>query len=155
MNVTLSVTGEEAIDRVLREMPLALTHKVLGQAHYAAAQVLVEKQKLLAPEGPTGNLVDSIGATKTSISKADSLGEVRVGPRRGGKYKGYAGHLVEYGTVQRKLRGKGKYASGNRGVMPKKPFAQPAFQATKGQIENSIALNIGKVLIRTMKRTLK
>lgn len=115
-----------------------------------AAKPLVEKEKLLAPEGPTGNLVDSIGAVRTSINKANALGEVRVGPRRKGGYKGFAGHLVEYGTKRRTNK-----RGANRGIMPKDPFAKPAFDATKGQIESIITQSVGKVMIRTMKRYLK
>jgi HK97 gp10 family phage protein len=148
--ITVSVTGDQAIDAVVRDLPAQMNHQVLGAAHMLSAKPLVEKEKLLAPEGPTGNLVDSIGATRTSISKANSIGEVRVGPRRKGVFKGFAGHLVEFGTKRRSTKN-----GANRGVMRAKPFVKPAFALTKGQIERSIAENIAKVLLRTMKRHLK
>jgi HK97 gp10 family phage protein len=146
----ISITGVKEIDRVLKELPKQMTHQILGAAHAAAAKPLIEKAKLLAPEGPAGNLVDSIGVTKTNIKKANKLGEVRGGPRRKGGFKGFAGHLVEFGTKVRRTR-----KGANRGLMRPKPFMRPAFTATKGQIEKDIALQIGRVMTRTMRRYLK
>jgi len=148
--INFSVTGVKELDDCLKQLPLAVSHKILSAANVASAKPLVEKEKLLAPEGPTGNLVDSIGAVAQSLSKVNSVGEVRVGPRRRGRYKGFAGHLVEFGTKQRSTK-----KGANRGVMPKKPFAAPAFQQTKGQIELLITTNIAKSIVRTMKRTLR
>jgi hypothetical protein len=153
MNVKLSVVGLKEIDNAIKNLPLALQHSTLQAAHAAAAKPLVEREKLLAPEGPTGKLVDSIGIVKTPFQKAGTVGEVKAGPRR--KIAPHA-HLVEYGTKVRRLRGRGKYVAGTeRGIMPKKPFAQPAFTQTKGLIEQGIAVNIGKSVVRVMKRYLR
>lgn len=146
----ISVTGVAEIDKVLRELPKQMTHTILGAAHAAAAKPLVTKAKLLAPEGPTGNLVDSIGVSKTNIKKADKLGEVRVGPRKKGRFKGFAGHLVEYGTKRRRNK-----KGANRGVMPAKPFMKPSYHQTKNEVERQIAVSIGKVMVRTMRRYLR
>lgn len=152
----IKVTGLKEIDKVLTEMPKALTHKVLGTAGASAAKPLVERAKLLAPEGPTGNLVDSIGVEKESFSKATSLGTVVVGPRRSKRYRGFAGHLVEKGTRERRLTGKGKYKAGtSRGVMPANPFMEPAFEQTKERVLGMYNTEVGKVLVRTMRRHLK
>lgn len=150
MSVTVTITGIKELDNVFREMPRALSHKVMGAAFEDAVKPLVEKEKLLAPEGPTGNLVDSIGAKRISITRAGAVGEVHVGARRGGKYKGYAGHLVEYGTKQRETK-----KGANRGVMLAEPFADPAFRATKNVVESRINTSIAKVLFRTMNRYIK
>jgi hypothetical protein len=157
MKPRITVTGVKEIDDCLRAMPIAMTDKVLQQAGMSAAKPLINKAKLTAPEGPTGNLVDSIGAVKTRGSQRE-IGEVTAGPRRGGKYKGYAGHLVEYGTRARYTRGTGgkrKVRNAYRGVMPKKPFMAPAFAATKDQVLRGYNTEVAKVLVRTMKRTLK
>lgn len=149
MSVKISVTGIAEIDRVLKGMPAQLSHTVLGQAHAAAAKPLIERAKLIAPEGPTGRLIDSIGVEKESFAKAGQLGQVQAGPRRSSRHKGHIAHLVEYGTVSRRNK-----KGANRGVMKKKPFMQPAFQQTKQIIEASIADNIGKKLASFMKKTL-
>jgi HK97 gp10 family phage protein len=147
--VKLSVTGVKEIDQLLKGMPSQLTHNVLAQAHTAAAKPLVDRAKLLAPEGPTGNLVDSIGTERLPRGTAE-IGQVQAGPRRSRKHKGHAGHLVEYGTKKRANK-----SGANRGTMPKTPFMKPAFDSTKNQIEGSIAEQIGRKLFSYMKRTLK
>lgn len=146
----ISVTGVAEIDKVLKALPKEMNHKILGAAHAGAAKPLVERAKLLAPEGPTGNLVDSIGVVKSNIKRANKLGEVVVGPRKRGRYKGYAGHLVEYGTRKRRTR-----KGANRGSMKPKPFMRPAFNQTKGIVERQIGNEIGKVMVRTMRRYLR
>lgn len=148
MSVNIAITGIKELDNVLKMMPRALDDKFMTQVNTERAKVLVQKMKLTAPEGPTGNLVDSIGTVKKR--KAQELGTVWTGPRRKGGYKGFAGHLLEFGTKQRKNR-----KGANRGVMHKKPFAKPSFDATKGQIEGGIAESVAKVLVRTMRRYLK
>src|SRR5690606_41903740 len=92
------LTGHKEIDRVLKALPKELQHSIQQQAHVDAAKPLIEKEKLLAPEGPTGNLVDSIGAVKIPLRRANFIGEVHVGPRRGRRYRGHHAHLVEFGT---------------------------------------------------------
>lgn len=148
MDVRLKLTGHDDIDKVLKGLPLQLNHKLLQTAHTSAAKALVDAEKLSAPEGPTGNLIDSIGVIKTPMKKANALGEINVGPRRG-RYKGYAAHLVEYGTKKRFYKG------ASRGVMPRKPFALPSWLKTKDKVQNSIADHLGKALYRFMRRTIK
>lgn len=149
MSVKISVSGVKEIDAVLKGMPAQLSHTVLGQAHAAAAKPLIERAKLLAPEGPNGSLVDSIGAEKESFARANELGQVQAGPRRSRRHKGHVGHLVEYGTTTRANK-----RGANRGTMRKKPFMQPAFNQTKTLIEGGIAENLGKKLTAFMKKTL-
>lgn len=151
MSVKISVTGIKEIDNALSMMSKELTHQTLGTAHAAAAKHLITKAKLTAPEGPTGNLVDSIGAVKTPMKRAGSLGEVTVGPRRSRRYKGHHGHLIEYGFRTRaKAGGKGKktFVSG-------KPFMRPSFEATKGLVIESIRVEVGKKVYATMRRYIK
>jgi HK97 gp10 family phage protein len=149
-DIKVSFTGVKEIDAVLKGLPLQLNHKIMGQAHADAAKPLIDRAKLLAPEGPTGNLVDSIGVEKTGFAKATEIGQVAAGPRRGGRNKGYAGHLVEYGTKAR-FNKRGAY----RGKMTAKPFMKPSFDQTKGEIENRIATSVGKKVLAYMRKTLK
>jgi hypothetical protein len=150
MKFDVRVTGYKEIDQVFVGLPKQLSHKVLQAAHMAAAKPLIEAEKLGAPEGPTGNLVDSIGAIKTSIGRAHSLGEIQVGPRRGGRLKGHAGHLVEEGTKQRT-----NHSGANRGIMRATPFALPAWEKTKEVVLSMINTEIGRKLYAFMKRTIK
>lgn len=145
----ISITGLDAIDKVLKALPETVQNSVLASAHYMAAKPLVAAEKSLAPVGATRNLVDSIGAYKTGRKKQTSLGEVIVGPGRKRGKKGYHAHFPEFGTKPRRTK-----SGANRGIMPKKPYAKPAFERTKGQIESTIANEIGKSMVRTMKKYL-
>jgi HK97 gp10 family phage protein len=148
--MTVTLTGQKEIDAVLRQMPLALTHSVLGTANIDASRPLVDREHLLAPVGRTGDLAESIGAYRVSQKSATSIGEVRVGPRRQGGFKGYHAHLVEFGTVKRQTK-----KGANRGIMRAKPFIKPAFNQTKAEVERRITRSIGNVLLRTMKRYIR
>jgi len=151
----ISVTGVKEIDRMLRNLPKEMNHKVQQQAHRAAAKPLITREKLLAPEGPTGRLVDSIGVVSVPKRRADFVGEVHVGPRIRRPYRGRVGHLVEFGTKPRTLRGRGKYRRGTyRGIMPAKPFVAPAFQQTHRQVLDGIKTNLAKRLRARMKKDL-
>lgn len=149
MDVKLRLTGVKEIDQVLRGLPKQVNHKILQQAHASSAKVLVDTAKLTAPEGPTGNTVDSIGVVKYPFAKAGELGLIDAGPRRG-RYKGNVAHLIEYGTRRRSLKN-----GANRGTMPAKPFMEPSWQRTKDQVLNSIDRFLGATLLRFMKRTIK
>lgn len=151
----LKVLGAKEINRALDGLPKELTHKIQQQANLDAAKPLIEKEKLLAPEGPTGNLVDSIGGIKVSQKKAVEIGEVHVGPRLRRPYRGQAGHLNEFGTKKRYLKGLGKYPQGtSRGVMPAKPFVRPALQATKDIVLAGIQNATAKRLVARMRKDL-
>lgn len=150
MSVKISWTGVKEIDKALQMMPKELNHATLGSAHLAAGKPVIEKAKLLAPEGPEGNLVDSIGGIKTPMKHAGSVGEVSIGPRRTRTYRGHHGHLVEFGTRPRKNK-----KGANRGVMPAKPFMEPAFQSTKAKVIENIRVEIGKKVYATMRRYIK
>lgn len=148
----IKVTGFKEVDAVLRNLPLAMTDKVLTAAHTRALVPLVNREHLLAPVGKTGNLADSIGVvkSKTSASRNTGLGAVSAGPRRQRPYKGFAGHLVEYGTNERSTK---KGAS--RGRMPAKPFAEPAWESTKAEVEANVNREIGNEIVKVMRRTLR
>lgn len=150
MNTKITLTGVKEIDDVLRGLPLQINHRVLQAANAEAAKPLVDRAKTLSPNGKTLNLEKSIGVLKSSFSSAQTLGEIQVGPRRGGANKGHTAHLVEYGTKPRYNK-----AGAFRGQMKAKPFMQPAFEQTKFTVLGRISDSIGKKLYAFMKRTIK
>lgn len=143
------VKGYKELYTVLQQLPLALSHEVIGKANVDAAKPLIEREKELV-RVDKGVLKESIGAVRSSIKRASNLGETRVGPRRRGGKKGYHGHLVEFGTKERKTK---KGAS--RGRMPAFPFAAPAFKQTIGAVHGRILDSLGRVTTRTMRRYIK
>jgi hypothetical protein len=136
--ISLKLTGHEDIDKVLKSLPSQLNDKFLREAHERAAKPLVERAHFMAPVYRTGNLAESIGVVKSKSEVvsglASELGLINVGPRRKGKYKGYAGHLVEYGTKDRVTK-----KGAERGRMPKKPFMEPAWRQTQGQVLGNVS----------------
>ncbi len=144
----ISLTGYKEIDDVLKGLPNQFNHRVMQAAHAEAAKPMIARIHLLAPVGNTGHLADSVGAVKLPFSKAAVIGEVQVGPRRG-RYKGNAGHLVEFGTKKRSYKG------ANRGIMPKHPFVEPGFLATQNQTIELINISLAQKTNAFIKRTLK
>jgi hypothetical protein len=142
------VTGEKEIQEVFRGLPALFSHRILQAAHADAAKPLVYKEHFLAPVGKSGKTAESIGVTKPPLSKAALVGEVHVGPRRG-KFGGNKAHFSEFGTVKRSFRG------ANRGVMPKKPFAEPAFDQTIGEVMGRIEVAQARKTLAFIKRTIK
>jgi len=148
----IRLTGAKEIDDVLRGLPLQVSDKVLQNSFADAAKPLVDAARSLAPEGETGNLKESIGVikepAKTLVNRA--VGQIQVGPRRTGKYKGFAGHLLEFGTTVRETK-----SGANRGNVTPDPFMEPAFNQTSLQVENRINNSIGRKLSAFMRRTIK
>lgn len=150
MNVKIQIEGDKALDDIFRRMPGVFQERVMQNAHARSARHVVNKAKLLAPEGPTGNLVDSIGVVRVSQKRVGG-GAVIVGPRRRGKYKGYAGHLVEFGTRMRYTRRSGAY----RGFMKPRPFMRPAWEQTRPIVLREIPTEYRSKLLSFLKRRAK
>jgi HK97 gp10 family phage protein len=145
----MRVTGVEQIDRVLKGLPLQLSDKVLQNAFADAAKPLVQTAQSLAPK-LTGGLSDSIGVVKEKSIINRSIGEIQVGPRRKGKYKGFHAPWFEFGTSIRKTS-----SGANRGSIKPEPFMEPAFNQTNTQVEGRINVSIGRKLVAFMRRTIK
>lgn len=148
------VTGIKELDTVFRMMPIELNHRILGAANVAAAKPLIDTAKALVPKR-SGELEKSIGAVKVSARKANDIGVVKVGPRRGGQYKGYHGHFVEFGTGPRRAGGwYARFRNPGTTIMPARPYMRPAFERTKGNIIGTQKQFIAVKLNAFMKRTL-
>jgi HK97 gp10 family phage protein len=148
MSVTLSVTGIKELDDLLKGLPKQLQHRYLQAAHADAAKPLIDRAQGNAPY-KTGRLEESIGVIKPTLRKATEIGIVKVGPRRGGSYKGYHGHLIEFG--HRIVTRKGKTV----GKTNPKPFMRPAFEQTKERIQDNIGKILSRKLTSYMKKMLK
>jgi hypothetical protein len=62
--ISMKLTGEEDIDKVLKGLPSVFQDKIVTRAHEKAAKPLVDKAHYLAPVYQTGNLAESIGVVK-------------------------------------------------------------------------------------------
>lgn len=143
MGKNLSFTGISELSEVLDALAgdKKLSGKVVRGILNKAAKPIIDKAKELAPK-EDGDLQKAIG---TVPGRGQGKGEqVYVGPRRGGRFKGYAGHLVEYGTAPHIIRAKAAggqlHLRGNvfveevhhPGAAPH-PFMRPAFDSKKDE----------------------
>lgn len=116
----LQFRGFEELAQVFDALPGRLGAKTVQGILRKAVKPIVEEAKAKVPKR-TGNLKKSIG---TIAGRGQGKGtQVYAGPRRGGPYKGYAGHLIEYGTGPRKQASTGR----NTGSVAAQPFMRPAF----------------------------
>lgn len=144
----MSVKGLKELVRSLNGIEKQFSDKIIRKVSAISAEPLVHEMHRRSPVGLTGNLADSIG-----IVNEKQLGGVAVGPRRKGGFKGFAGHLVEYGTKKRRTTG-GIFSGGaNRGVMPKKPFVEPSWDSRKDEVQERLVKNYGEHIAKYLKRT--
>ena len=143
MGKNLSFTGIEELGEVLAGLAgdKKLSNKVVRGILSKAAKPIVQKAQELAPK-EDGDLQKAIG---TIPGRGQGKGEqVYIGPRRGGRFKGYAGHLVEYGTAPHVIRAKAAggqlHLRGNVFVeevhhpgAAAKPFMRPAYDTKKDE----------------------
>jgi hypothetical protein len=78
------------------ELSVVDQRKIFIEAFKKATVGLVQEVKSTIPQGKTKNLLRSVG--QLAIPRDVAL---LVGTRKGGGYKGWHGHLVENGTVER------------------------------------------------------
>lgn len=143
MSIKISLSGNVQLDKCLKGMPKVLQNNLLQNAHVKAAKPLVDAAKSNAPVGQTGNLRRSIGIERVGVS-AGGVGVVQVGPRRRGGFKGFHGHLIEYGKTNR----------GERGDKTRpNPFMHDAFGMTKREVEKNIQFEVGVKIAQYMVRT--
>jgi hypothetical protein len=143
------MTGFEELDRKMKRLPLVFTHKIVGSAIFKSAKPAVDATKMILltkTKRRTGNLVESIGRVRTPIKKANEIGEVKVGPRVGGRYKGFHGHLIEFGT-------KDRYTKANKytGRGPRLPYIAPAFAQTHKLVLSNVEKNMWIIIRRYLK----
>lgn len=142
--------GVEEIEKVLAGLPGKFGEQVVLKVLRKSAKPLINEAKQRAPKDD-GDLQKSIG---TISGRGGGKGkQIYVGPKRGGGFKGYHAHLVEYGTAPRKLDKPHVVTIGGRtvtithtGTMPAKPFMRPAFDTKIDEVQEVIATEFRSIL---------
>ena len=119
MAKNLAFRGFQELDQVLDALPNNIGPKVLQQILRKAVKPMVAEAKAKAPRDDK-DLVKSIGVINGRGAGKGT--QIYMGPRRGGGFKGYVGHLIEYGTAPRRTE-----SGRNTGSGPALPFMRPAF----------------------------
>ena len=136
--------GFAALEEVLAGLGSGFGDQVVDKILRNAAGPYVKRAKELSSNADvTGDVTKSIGIIANR--KANSI---TVGPRRGGGYKGYVAHILEYGAAPHVIRAKaagkhlsfnGKaYSEVNHPGIAAQPFLRPAFDETNGQMVQSV-----------------
>lgn len=146
----VQVKGDKDLKRLFEILPAKVNKKILLAAFRKGAKPLIKESRQNVPVDE-GDLKRSIG-TVTAKPKNRNKAAVRVGPRIGKakNAKGYHGHLIEFGTAPRKTKS-GKFT----GSTPANPFMSPAWESKKDEVQREINENIGEVVEKVIKSTLK
>lgn len=118
-----------------------LSNQVMrGILNKAAKPIVQDAKQRVAKRN--GDVEKSIGVIP---GRGQGRGQqVYIGPRRGGRYKGYVGHLLEYGTTPHIIKAKaaggvlhlygGQFAEQvEHPGMAAQPFMRPAYDAKKDE----------------------
>jgi HK97 gp10 family phage protein len=116
----LRFSGFEDAATLLDALPARLGQRTLLKILRKGGKPIVAEARSRVPVKKKA-LIRSIG---TINGRGAGRGEqVYLGPRRGGSFKGYAGHLIEYGTAPRS-----KKTGGSTGSVAAHPFMRPAYE---------------------------
>lgn len=96
--------------KALKKFPDNIQKNVMTGAVRAAAKPIVSAARANVPVD-SGNLKKSIGTVKRKSRDKTKI-RFSVTPRKGGKYDGWYGHMLEFGTSK----------------MAAQPFMRPAFE---------------------------
>ena len=136
--------GFDALNEVLAGLPGRFGDQQVDKILRKAAQPYLKKARELSSNADvTGDTTKSLGIIANR--KANSI---TVGPRRGGQYKGYVAHILEYGAAPHRIAAKaaggllsfaGTFTKEvNHPGIAAQPFLRPAFDATSGQMVQSV-----------------
>jgi HK97 gp10 family phage protein len=126
----LQFSGFEEAATILDALPGRLGPQVLLKTLRKGGKPIVAEARSRVPVKKKA-LIRSIG---TINGRRGGKGQqVYLGPRRGGGYKGYAGHLIEYGTAPRT-----KKNGASTGSVAAHPFMRPAFELRIGEAREII-----------------
>lgn len=95
MNLTIDSSQIDALREFFEGLSTADQRKIFIAAFRRAAKPIVADAKSTVPRR-TGNLANSIGTVDVRGETA-----ILIGAKKGGGSKGWHGHLIENGTVQR------------------------------------------------------
>ena len=120
MGKNLRFEGFEEAATLLDALPDRLGQRTLLKILRKGGKPIVAEARSRVPVKKKA-LIRSIG---TINGRGGGRGEqVYLGPRRGGGFKGYAGHLIEYGTGPRT-----KKNGASTGSVAAHPFMRPAYE---------------------------
>jgi HK97 gp10 family phage protein len=153
--------GFDALNEVLAGLPGKFGAQTVDKILRKAAQPYLKKAKELSSnQDVTGDTTKSLG-----IIANRKTNSITVGPRRGGQYKGYVAHILEYGAAPHRIAAKA--AGGllsfagtlthevNHPGIAAQPFLRPAFDATHQQVVDSVKQQCAEIIESGFKSVFK
>jgi HK97 gp10 family phage protein len=140
------VKGLDGLDRKLKQLPPKMRGRTLRKALRAGAKI-VERDAKSRVSVLSGRLKRNL-TTKVHEDRAGNQ-HATVGANMP---DGAHIHLVEFGTSNRVLTGKGKYPAGvSRGAMPEQPFLRPAFDSRKDAALSAVGKELDRAITRAIR----
>jgi len=145
---------EAALDALIEMSTKGTGKGALQRAMNKAAKPILDAAKAKAPEGPTGNLKESIIISRKVTDSARPT-QIKNGVGVYVRTTAPHAHLVEFGTGPRFKNSTGQYV----GEMPPNPFLSEAFDSTAEEVVNdlgeTVMTEIEKTYVRAQKRAAK
>jgi HK97 gp10 family phage protein len=153
--------GFAELEQVLAGLPGKLGDQTVDKILRKAAQPYLKRAKELSSnQDVTGDTTKSLG-----IIANRKTNSITVGPRRGGQYKGYVAHILEYGAAPHRIAAKaaggllsfaGTFTQEvNHPGIAAQPFLRPAFDATKDQVQQRIKDQCREIITSEFKAVFK
>ena len=147
IEVNSNALGLPQLQQLFKKLRGSQVNSIFNSAFRKVSKPIIKNAKSnLTARKRTGNLSKSIGA-KPIRGQAGLV----IGARTFGKNKGYAGHILDKGTVNRYRKTKsGKRVSTGK-VKPTKYFRK-AVEGNSLYIENTITREVEQAVLRFVKR---
>ena len=150
--VGFKLEGIEGLDKVLAGLGSKMGPQVVDKVLRKGAQPYIKRAKELSSNADvTGDTTKSIGIVANRKTNS-----ITIGPRRGGGYKGYVAHILEYGAAPHVIKAKaaggllhfaGQYAPQveHPGIAAQ-PSLRPAFDETAPAVVASINAQFKEII---------
>lgn len=147
MSSPVRLKGLDELNRKLKRLPPAVRGQAARRATRAGMKVIMRDAESRLTKKGTGKLKRAL-TTKVSKDRAGNIHATGGASMPDGAHI----HLVEFGTSNRVLTGKGKYPAGtSRGAMPEQPFLRPAFDSRKDAALGTVAKELDRAISRAIR----
>lgn len=149
-DIDFKIEGIAQVDKMLKDLPLALNQSIMRDVNKAAAKIAKAQLEEDTPVGDNDKKQSDKAESNVTIvnDKKSKTGGVLLGFKKRSWYI----LLQEIGTKVRQLTGKGKYKSGNRGKIERKPFILESHQKAFPAVIEFMQKNYLKIVNKSLKK---
>ena len=152
--IKFEIVGLQDVLKALETLPEDLSDKALLEINKKVALIAKQEVEASVPSGDNDKKAESKIENNVIVTRGNKSDKTSVYVAI--RNKAFHARFYEKGTASRSTKGKGKYRKGaNRGVMPKKPFMEPAYQRAFPKMTEYFANNVRTLLTRSVTRMQK